>query len=214
MIGEMVQAKYAADCVDHASNTAPQSFPDFLQQFFQLKLGKSHARAHSQSIKQLNKLAAEVEHYYDKSARVRIFARAAGVLVCCEGGVCGCCVPDLLNSHIAAIHQKKLKRQAAAAAAAAAAEKETHNSGSGSDKKKNKKQQQSEDQQNGGGGGAADPSKKHEDGDHVHRDYKSKTLITTGRNIYRFRKGMCCFQKYLFLALTIKYIYTCSISYI
>jgi hypothetical protein len=48
-------------------------------------------------MKQMSKVAAEVEHYYDKSSRVRIFARAAGILVCCEGGICSCKCPDLLN---------------------------------------------------------------------------------------------------------------------
>ena len=58
-------------------------------------------------MKQLTKLAAEVEYYYDKSPRVRIFARAAGVLVCCEGGVCNCKCPDLLNAHMAAVGKLK-----------------------------------------------------------------------------------------------------------
>jgi hypothetical protein len=44
MIGEMIQAKYIADCTDHAAGQKPQSFPDFLQQYFQLKFGKQHAR--------------------------------------------------------------------------------------------------------------------------------------------------------------------------
>ena len=107
MIGEMVQAKYAADCTDHFTGQRPQPFPDFLQQFFQLKFGKQHARAYQQSMKRLVKLAAEVEHYYDKAPRVRMFARAAGILVCCQGGVCGCKCPDLLEVHIAARNERK-----------------------------------------------------------------------------------------------------------
>ena len=72
-------------------------FSDFLQQYFQLKFGKQHARAYQMGMKQMSKVAAEVEHYYDKSSRVRIFARAAGILVCCEGGICSCKCPNLLN---------------------------------------------------------------------------------------------------------------------
>ena len=107
MVGDMIQAKYAADLTDHLAGSRPQPFPDFLQQFFQLKFGKQHARAYQQSMKQLIKVASEVEHYYDKSPRVRMFARAAGILVCCQGGVCGCKCPDLLHTHIAAVKARK-----------------------------------------------------------------------------------------------------------
>lgn len=107
LIAELIQMKYIADCADRDAGLKPQSFSNFLQQFFQLKFGKQHARAYQQSMKQLNNLAAQTEHYYDKNPRVRVFARAAGILVCCKGGVCGCQAPDLLNAHIESIAQRK-----------------------------------------------------------------------------------------------------------
>ncbi len=107
LIAELIQMKYIADCADRDAGLTPQSFSNFLQQFFQLKFGKQHARAYQQSMKQLNNLAAQTEHYYDKNPRVRVFARAAGILVCCKGGVCGCQAPDLLNEHIERISRQK-----------------------------------------------------------------------------------------------------------
>ena len=68
------------------------SFPLFLKDTSQLKFGKEASRAHQHAMRFLNRLAGTTDHFYEKHARVRSFARAAGIRVCCAGRL------QLLNS--------------------------------------------------------------------------------------------------------------------